>query len=99
MKKIEELVDALSDHQKEIILKANEPGSTILFNIKGMVQLLHEEEPFDFVEMGYQDIEILKNNGLLDTKRSMEESHVLQGEEYGLSALGKEVASALQRSK
>ena len=99
MKKIDKLIEELSEHQKEIIQKASEPGSTILFNIKGMIQVLHEMKPFDFVEMGYQDIELLKEKGLIDTKREMKDSHILQGEEYTLSTLGKKIAKILTQPR
>lgn len=89
---IDTIIHSLTDLQKEILVKAYEPDSLILFNIKGMIQVLHKDEPYDFIEMGYEDIALLKKKGLLDTKRSMKESHVLQGEEYVLSPLGQEVA-------
>ena len=98
MEKIDKVIEELSDHQKEIIQKASEPGSTILFTIKGMIQVRHKKEPFDFVELGHKDIELLKEKELITTKR-MKNSNVLQGEEYILSSFGEEVAGYLNNSK
>lgn len=95
---VDAIIGKLSNPQKEILVKADAPDSTILFNIKGMIQVLHKEEPFDFIEMGYEDIDLLKKKGLIATKRSMKESHVLQGEEYLLSPLGQEVARKIKAS-
>lgn len=95
MAKIDQILEELNDGEKEIIRKAKTPGSIILFNIKGMIQVLHEKGPFDFVEMGYEDIEHLKEKGLITTIRGMEESNVLQGEEYTLSPLGHKVSQLL----
>lgn len=93
---VDSILNNLTDLQKEILVKADEPGSIILFNIKGMIQVLHKDEPYDFIEMGYEDIQLLKKKGLISTKRSMQESHVLQGEEYLLSPLGQEVAHKIK---
>ena len=94
---MEKIIDKLSHYQKEILRLAKEPGSIILFNIKGMIEVLHKDVPFDFVEMGYEDIEFLKKEGLITAKRSMQDSHVLQGEEYILTALGQNIAKILNQ--
>ena len=95
MTDIKKIRDRLTDEQKEIIQKASVPKSTILFNIKGMIQILHEGEPFEFIEMGYEDVEALKKEKLLSSIRTMRQSHVLQGEEYELSPLGRAIAESL----
>ena len=93
MNQTDKIYKGLSSSQKKLLAKAAEEGSTVLFNIKGMIQVLHSEGPFDFIEMGYEDIDALKKKGLLEPKRTKEKSHVLQGEEYTLSSVGKEVAA------
>lgn len=96
MTKEEKIIQELSDNQKSIIQHALEPSSIILFNIKGMIQVLHQDGPFDFIEMGYEDIEILKKKKLIETKRGSKNRNVLQGEEYVLSPLGEKIANALK---
>lgn len=86
----------LTDNQKKILKQAAKPGSTILFNIKGMIEVLHKNEPFTFVEMGYEDIKALQTKGFIEAKRSMQESHILQGEEFQLTELGMETARRLK---
>lgn len=95
MGKIEDIINGLTAYQKEIIKKANEPNSTILFNIKGMIQVLHEEGPYDFIEMGYEDIEALKKKGLITLKSGQHKGDVLHGEEYILSPVGIETAKRI----
>lgn len=94
---MEKIIKELTDHQKDILRLAGEPESIILFNIKGMIQVLHQELPFDFVEMGYEDIQFLKEKGLIAAKDSMQKSHVLQGEEYLLTPLGHTIAKILNQ--
>lgn len=97
MNDIEQIIKNLSESEKEIIKKAAEPESTILFNIKGMVQVLHEKGPFDFIEMGYEDIEKLKKKGLIVFKEEEQSKSVLQGKEFILSSVGLKVAKFLSQ--
>ncbi len=99
MTKIDEVIEDLTSMQKQIIQAAIDPSAIILFNIKGMIQVVHEDKPYDFMEMGHEDIETLKEKGLIDTVRGMRESHLLQGQEYRLSKLGREVAKRLSSNK
>lgn len=92
MEQTDKLYRQLSAQQKRLLEKALEEGSTVLFNIKGMVQVLHTAGPFDFIGMGYEDIEALKKKGLLEAERPRGTRNVLQGEEYVLTSLGKAVA-------
>ena len=96
MGELQEIQDELSSMQKKIIRDLARPGSTLLFNIKGMLEVLHEGEPFHFMEMGYDDVAKLRNLGLIDSKRGHEKAHVLEGELYELSGKGKLLAQTLE---
>jgi hypothetical protein len=95
MSEAKKILQGLTSEQKSIVSKASEPGATVLFNIKGMVQILRNDEPFEFIEMGYEDIDKLKKKGVLAPIRTMKESNVLQGEIYTLSPLGRDIAKLL----
>lgn len=95
MKDPETIAQGLSSNQKKIVHEASQKGAQILFNIKGMIEILRDNEPFEFIEMGYEDIEKLRKKGVISPIRTKEESHVLQGELYKLSDLGKKVADFL----
>jgi len=95
MSETNKILENLTTNQKEIIKKASVKDATILFNIKGMVQILHDQKPFEFIEMGYDDIAHLKREGILFPVRTMRQSHVIQGEEYQLNEKGKEIAKLL----
>lgn len=99
MDRIKKIIGSLTKEQKEIIQKAGLSGSTILFNIKGMIQVLHRDGPFDFIEMGHEDIEVLQEKGLIITNNEKEKGFVLHDEKYKLSPLGQEVAKALTQTK
>lgn len=95
-KHLRELLASLSPQQKEILKTAStDPDATILFNIKGMVEILHSEGPFTFVEMGHRDIEVLKKKGLIALKPKTEKVSVLQGESYAISHLGHEISKLI----
>jgi len=96
MGELQEIQEELSHMQKKIVQELAKPGSTLLFNIKGMLEVLHEGEPFHFMEMGYDDVAKLRNLGLLDARRTHEEAHVLEGELYELSGKGKLLAQTLE---
>ncbi len=99
MSNVDDVISHLSADQKKILVKAQKSGSTILFNIKGMVQVLHDTGPFDFIEMGFEDIEVLKKRGLIKDIEHKEAVSVLEGRSYVLSDLGKKVANALNSQK
>ena len=95
MKDPEQIALGLSKNQKKIVREASEKGAQILFNIKGMIEILRDNEPFEFIEMGYEDIEQLRKKGVLSPIRTKEQSNVLQGELFELSDVGKQVADFL----
>lgn len=95
MKNFEDILQNLSANQKKMIREASEERAQILFNIKGMIEILRDNKPFEFIEMGYGDIEKLREKGLISAVRTKEEGHVLQGELYELSDTGKKVAELL----
>jgi hypothetical protein len=99
MSESEKILQHLTEKQKKIIKEGANPGAIILFNIKGMIEILRDHEPFEFIDMGYEDIEQLKKKGLLSPLRTMNKSHILQGEEYELSDIGKKVAALLHDQK
>ena len=98
MKDPEMIVQKLSLNQKKIVRAASEKGAQILFNVKGMIEILRDDEPFEFIEMGYEDIEKLKKKGVISAVRTKEQSNVLQGELYELSDVGRNVAKLLKAS-
>ncbi len=95
MKDPEQIALGLSRNQKKIVREASDKGAQILFNIKGMIEILRDNEPFEFIEMGYEDIEQLRKKGVLSPIRTKEQSNVLQGELFELSDVGKQVADFL----
>lgn len=96
MDDIKELKQRLNDDQREILKRLLDPEATLLFNIKGMVQITYLNEPFEFVEMGFDDIETLLKMGLLEPLHPEQHENVLEGREYRLSGKGITLAQAFK---
>ncbi|GAB4233386.1 MAG: hypothetical protein Tsb0021_12380 [Chlamydiales bacterium] len=91
-------LNKLNHKQREILEKLSQSNATLLFNIKGMVQIVYEKQPYEFLEMGFEDIQNLLQYKLIYEKEDSLKGNILEHRTYALTEEGKHIVEELKKN-